>query len=204
MDGTFAKKYLNSYKDQSAPLLDTYFKNKIKEANDIGAMPVDMLKRLYAFTMKGKRVRGALMMLGFTLTGKTQSIDMLNASLSPELLHAGLLIQDDIIDRDKMRRGGLTIHKQFENAKNAELAPGGHIHFGTSMAILVSDLAFFMGWEILASSNFPQLSISKACQTFAKYSLWVTYGQSLDITLQNQTNTSLEDVEMIHAYKTAH
>jgi geranylgeranyl pyrophosphate synthase len=66
-------------------------------------LPVDLrpahaLLRDYALR-GGKRIRGALVML----TGGEGALD---ASVGMELLHAYLLIHDDFMDRDAMRRGG--------------------------------------------------------------------------------------------------
>lgn len=203
MDGTLGKKYLETYIQKTTPLLEDYFLKKMKETKRIGEIPVDMLARLRLFTLKGKKIRGALMILGYMMCGKKPSDSVYAASICPELLHAGLLVQDDIMDRDEIRRGEPTIHTQYERTDHAKYSPDGAAHFGESMAILASDLAFFMAYETLVNSSFADTDIRMAIEVLSRHGQLVTFGQSLDITNGIRHDTTLTDIMTMYQYKTA-
>lgn len=68
----------------------------------------------YAFVVDGgKRMRGVLAMAGYELAGGTNTELSLTIATVVELFHAAILVHDDIIDRDALRRGAPTIHEQF-------------------------------------------------------------------------------------------
>ena len=48
----------------------------------------------------GKRLRPILFCCGYTLAGGADKEDVRKAAVSMELLHTGLLIHDDVMDRD--------------------------------------------------------------------------------------------------------
>src|ERR1044071_7300148 len=58
----------------------------------------------------GKRIRGALVMLGYEMSGGTNTKMIIQAARATEMLHAYVLMLDDIQDRSSMRRGGPTAH----------------------------------------------------------------------------------------------
>jgi geranylgeranyl diphosphate synthase type I len=66
-----------------------------------------------------------------------------------ELFQAGLLIHDDIMDRDELRRGKASMHASYRDevsAKGAFDAP----HLGGSLGICAGDICFFKGFGALA------------------------------------------------------
>ncbi|MCX8205217.1 MAG: polyprenyl synthetase family protein [Candidatus Nezhaarchaeota archaeon] len=77
---------------------------------------------LYAVS-GGKRIRPLILLLSSCLMGKP-SLDPFPAAITVELLHCGSLVHDDIIDREKLRRG----RDPF------------HIKFGFEMGVLSADL----------------------------------------------------------------
>jgi geranylgeranyl diphosphate synthase type I len=68
-----------------------------------------------------------------------------------ELIHSSLLVHDDIMDRDRVRRGEHTIFHQYEELARSEGAaePG---HVGTSLGICAGDVGFFLAFEMLSSA----------------------------------------------------
>jgi len=65
----------------------------------------------------------------------------LDASIGVELLHAYLLIHDDFMDQDDVRRGGPTLHR----------ALGGD-HLGASLALLCGSLCEAWAYELLGTA----------------------------------------------------
>jgi geranylgeranyl diphosphate synthase type I len=85
----------------------------------------------------GKRLRGALLLLGHEAAGGAREAAV-DASLGVELLHAYLLIHDDFMDQDDVRRGGPTLHR----------ALGGD-HLGASLALLSGSLCEAWAYQLL-------------------------------------------------------
>ena len=88
----------------------------------------------------GKRLRGALVLLGHEAAGGKREA-ALDASVGVELLHAYLLIHDDFMDQDDVRRGGPTLHR----------ALGGD-HLGASLALLCGSLCEAWAYELLGTA----------------------------------------------------
>src|SRR3989344_7981400 len=116
MDGVKGKNYLKNYITRAKPLLIDFLDKEIKSAEreDMGYLPLELLKDYSKMVSEGKGVRGALIELAYKACGGTDAQKVLSASIFIELFHSAILIHDDFMDRDSFRRGIETIHKQFE------------------------------------------------------------------------------------------
>lgn len=83
----------------------------------------------------GKRLRGALTMAGYGLAGGEDDRLALRAALAVELVHAYLLVIDDVADNSDMRRGGPSAHKILEAEHHNKDWKGDSRHFGEVMAV---------------------------------------------------------------------
>lgn len=193
MDGQLGKQYLQDYLSLSSPLFDAYLQRKIKDASKIGKIPVDLLKRFLETARRGKKIRGALTILGYEACGGHDKEAILDASLSIELLHAGLLVHDDFIDEDKLRRGLPSLHEQFAKLGKEIKVKSDFDHYGEAMAVTAGDTAFYLAWEALLDSAFPPEKLVAAGKVLAAYVVRTTYGQGMDIT-----NTPLTSLNQDH------
>src|SRR3954471_1653648 len=133
---------LTHYARLSEPRLRQFLEEK---SRGFAALPVelrDVAAALRDYLLRGgKRLRGALVLLGHEAAGGTRDA-ALDASLGMELLHAYLLIHDDFMDQDDVRRGGPTLHR----------ALGGD-HLGTSVAILCGDLCESWAYQLFGGAS---------------------------------------------------
>lgn len=140
----------------------------------------DVLGRLGRFTRRGKMIRGGLVALGCDMAGGRAGTAAVRAGTAFELIQSGLLIHDDIMDRDLRRRGGPSIHAQY-----AGLAPVPRAdeagHFGVSMAICAGEIAIFLAFEAMAGLDGPPRRTAAALKLFAAEFGRVGLGQMLDI-----------------------
>lgn len=190
-----AKEYLANYQQKTDQPLQEYFQKKLSEVAKIGPQPAEIIKRLMPLAVKGKRLRGALMVLGSQLAGAAIDRKILEISLVMELIHTGFLIQDDVMDQSSVRRGLPAFHTQFKNA--------GPAHYGESMAINAGDLTFALGWELLLSGSFPaerQLAASRIL--FVMFQNTV-YGQIMDIGITRESSVTDQTILQTLKYKTA-
>jgi geranylgeranyl diphosphate synthase, type I len=120
------------------PRLRSYLDRKLAA---LEAMPVDLRDAAAALRdyllRGGKRLRGSLLLLGNQAAGGARD-PALDPSLGVELLHAYLLIHDDFMDQDDVRRGGPTLHR----------ALGGD-HLGASLALLCGSLCEAWAYQLL-------------------------------------------------------
>lgn len=141
----------------------------------------------------GKMLRGALVKLGYELTGSAENADVYQAAAAYELLHTGFLIHDDIMDNSELRRG-----------RPAVYVAAGEGHYGLSQAICLADAGFFLAHNLLARSHFAPDRTAAAVARFSKIALDTAAGQMLDLKLSRPGAGRLEaDVMRIHELKTA-
>ncbi|MDP7323264.1 MAG: polyprenyl synthetase family protein [Candidatus Woesearchaeota archaeon] len=182
-------------------MLEQFFNDKIKKAKAIDPSSVEMIELLKEFTLRGgKRIRAALIYYGYRSFKDDNEEEILKASMSIELAHAFLLIHDDIIDQDALRRSGPTIHTSYQNIFKSTKDPK---HYGISFAILAGDILYAFANEILTSLNLPEKNKIKAIQIFNHIIHQVLYGESLDILSSIKTNFTSKDLEQVHYLKTA-
>jgi geranylgeranyl diphosphate synthase type I len=140
----------------------------------------------------GKRLRGALVLLGCEAAGGPRDLAV-NASLGCELLHAYLLIHDDFMDRDELRRGGPTLHVSLGQEHGA--------HLGGSVALLLGSICQAWAHELVLSTKAEPARVLRAAQIFEAAIAEVTAGQMLDLLASKGEPTSAEVLE-IEQHKT--
>ncbi len=148
-----------------------------------------------------KRLRGSFVYYGWKLGRDTPLRTVLsrgwgevgwNAAIGIELVHAALLMHDDVMDRDEIRRGGPTTHKYYEKRY------GSDAHFGEAMAVGVGDIVLCLGFNLLASCENHKSTIkmlSGIVQT--------GYGQAFDMVLERERGWAEDDIIALHKAKTA-
>ncbi len=117
----------------------------------------------------GKKIRGALINLGYQIAGGgSQSI--LDVAAAYEIFHSSILVHDDIIDQSIERRGLPSLYQAL-----------GSNHYGVSQAICLADAGFFLATRIISEAKFPDQKKNKALILFSKTMLDTALGQMLDI-----------------------
>jgi len=191
-----AKSYLEDYAKQAGKYLKKFFAEKSKEASKIDKLAVEVLGTLENYISGGKKIRGALTVLGYQITGGKRTRDILPVSAAVEIVHSALLIHDDFIDKDRFRRGKPTVHEIY--------AKGNSEHYGASIALIIGDIGIFLSNQILASSNFDAKMIIKATSEFENLLIKTGYGEILDIAFDSKKSTTWGDILKVRTYKTAY
>ena len=151
--------YFAPVKERVAEALRDFFAGKRAALSAINPLGPDAGDRLLEFALEGKMIRACLVPLGFALGSTGSSIEnappaAILAGAAMELFQSGLLVHDDIMDRDHTRRGRATIFQQYaEAASRQNSADPGHV--GEALGICAGDVAFFLAFEILARLDAP-------------------------------------------------
>lgn len=192
----FAIKELQIFKKKFDNKIKKYLQDEIKRAKKIRPEIADLVGVGKRFILRGgKRIRPAFFYYGYKAGGGRNNNLAINASMSTELLHTGLLIHDDIVDNSDTRRGGPTVHKMLSDKLKDE-------EFGKLLAIILGDVFISLGVKVL--TDFPSSSdrLCNARRCFDMVFLNTNYGQCLDL-LGNTREVDIGWVEKVLEYKTA-
>lgn len=159
---------------------------------------LDMLSR------GGKRIRGALVMAGYEMCGGTDQTMIVRAATALEMIHAYILIIDDIQDRSTLRRGKPTVHEQLAAYHQAKQLKGDAAHTGVSLALNAALTGAHAAQMLLAGLNVdPELKVKVL--GIVNHTMIVTaHGQTTDI--MNELVGEVTPADIAHAleWKTAH
>ncbi len=199
---SLAVKYLERYRSKLLPLLDEFFTREKEEAKRIGKRTKEALEFLWEMTKKGKKVRGALTMLGYEIAGGKNKKKALCLGLALEIFHSAILIHDDILDRDTLRRGAPTCWNFWRKRAQEEEIKDPY-HFGVSMAINTGDLGFYLAQKALRLASFSSRTRDTVNEFFEEILLKVVYGQILDISNSIWAGFSEKEILKVFYFKTA-
>lgn len=154
-----------------------------------GEGPEAMLEAVADLTLRGgKRLRPALAYFAAQCIDDEDRVPgLLPACCALELLQTYLLIHDDIMDGDDLRRGGEAVHVMLA---------GGDPERGRMLGILAGDLAATAARWALERAGAPPQRRAAAARELARMEWDVIHGQYLDYL-------GSADVAAVHDLKTA-
>lgn len=198
------KKELADFQNKIEKLLEKFFKQALPRAKAISPESHAALNYLSEYTLrKAKRLRPALYYYTYLMMGGKDKTEALKSSIFIEIIQSYLLIHDDVMDEDTMRRGGPTVHKIYEKVHKLKYRMHDSAHFGESMAINLGDIACHLAMQVLTESKFKPKRVVRALDQFHKQIVTVGFGQMLDVLSSVKAEVTQEDVLKIHRFKTA-
>ncbi|MEP7055980.1 MAG: polyprenyl synthetase family protein, partial [Actinomycetota bacterium] len=178
-----------------------------QQVNGLDAIGDDLApvgQALQEFVLEGgKRIRPAFCYWGWRGAGGPDNDEIVTAASALELVHAGALIHDDVMDASDTRRGRPAIHRRFERLHRDSGWRGDPAGFGTSAAILLGDLCLIWADQMLLSSGLPGESLVRGRPTFDLMQSEVMAGQYLDVVEQARGTGTVETALRVARYKTA-
>jgi geranylgeranyl diphosphate synthase type I len=151
----------------------------------------------------GKRIRGALVMAGYEMCGGTNRKMIVQAARAIEMLHAYMLLIDDIQDRSSLRRGKPSAHKLLEAYHKEHNFRGDAAHAGVSLALNAGIAGAHGAQVILANLDVdPELRLKVLSITNRTMTI-TAHGQTLDIINELVAKPSEVDIERVLEWKTA-
>jgi geranylgeranyl diphosphate synthase type I len=171
--------------------LAALFKKKLADARPMGPDVVAMVDSLRDLTMRGgKRFRPALLVAAYhAVDDKAADAIALDAGVALELLQTYLLVHDDWMDKDDVRRGGPAVHAMLAHHHGSRA-------MGDAAAILAGDYASAIALEALASVKTSGERVARALVAFAQIQQDAIRGQEIDLSGR------ADNIEMMHDLKT--
>lgn len=184
------------------PILADFCDKKIKEAAMINFRYKELWEEIKRYLMAGgKRMRPQLVMMAYEAYGGKNSKEILPIAAAWELIHACVLVHDDIIDRDTVRHGHPNIAGRYASIYS-DAAKIDTSHYALSAALIAGDLLMMSAYEIIDSTpvNDKQKAIARSYITKA---IFVVAGGELIDTDAVLFNISDTDPITVAKYKTA-
>lgn len=184
--------YCGERRRQITECLQKEFADKIAECGSVTDDSTWALTQVREFALGGKMLRGILACLSYEMFAGTSErhTDPIRLAATLELVQAGLLVHDDIMDRDEIRRGKPALHKAFGRRNNSE-------KIGEAQAICAGDICYFISIKELKEID-PKIG-----DLFARELTSVCLAQMQDIKSgESAAYPSLDEVLSMYKYKT--
>jgi len=196
--------YFEAARDRIAGQLQVFLSKKAAELDAVNPLGRDAAERLREFCLRGKMIRGCLVHLGWRLGGGAASAsDAVTAvGAAMELFQSGLLVHDDIMDRDAVRRGQPSVYQRYVEASSRD----GHDdpqRVGEALGICAGDVAYFMAFELLAQAAAPGDARADVIQLCARELSAVGIAQMQDVSWgASRSFVEAERVARMYLHKT--
>ena len=190
--------FLPEHHEAICRTIDRFLDQKKVELSLVNSWGADLCTRLKDFTSSGKMLRGKLVLLSYLMYRDSLEDAVLDTAAAIELFHSSLLIHDDIIDSDLLRRGHPTLFAQYQKwgEDHGLLEPSS---FGQSMGICAGDVGFILSFEILSRLNADLSVINKLLQLYSQEMTYVGIAQMQDIFFAS-SNSAVDEASVYNLY----
>lgn len=176
--------------------LGVYCDDKIQQADSLNPEYGELWRVLKNYLLGGgKRLRPYLVLLSYEMYDGQQTEQIVKVAAAWEILHACLLIHDDIIDRDLVR------HSKPNIAGSYQVRIGDE-HLAMSAALIAGDLALNGAYELITLSNLKPEQKINMHEIMHRAMYTVAGGEFLD-TMSVLSSFTRVDTNSINFNKTA-
>ena len=168
---------LDHYGGMVEEKLKDYFAQVIKEARIYHPFIAKVYSDLEEFVLRrGKRLASCSTLL--TYKGYTHEVNekILNVCVGIETYRHCILVHDDLVDMDDLRRRGGTLHKTF--AENYDS------RFGEGTAIFLGNIAYALAARAIIDSGFPEGKVTRSLLLLTEGYREVNESQILDLLFE--------------------
>ena len=204
-------KYYLSVKDKFTLKMDDY--NSLFVKGYSNRFLEEALEQFVSSNKGGKFLRACLIALGYQSFGKDDD-NYLPLGCALELFQKYILIHDDIIDKADKRRGMDTIPIKYEKLysdpiKEDESFNGKRYDIGSSMALCLGDMGFYLALQVIAQNYKNNENLGKVLEYYNSVAIKTCEGEMVDVILPfyEEFYSELDDLEShvmeIYKLKTA-
>lgn len=204
------EKFIDYYKKEKKKLdqkLSFYNEKLIIEENPYIQKNLTYFKKLNS---DGKLVRGTLVNLGYSLERENQEVSD-DLALAYEIFQTAILVHDDIIDKDEIRRNKKTIHFQNYEEYKSHLSEKEAMDVSNAIALCMGDYGLYSANKIISDSYQDNPNLGKVLSYFNDIVLKTIKGELLDVILPTKSKEGEINPELleksiidIYRYKTAY
>jgi len=166
----------------------------------VSSWGTDVVDRFASFAKRGKMVRGNAVVTGFLFCSGQNPAGAIDVGTAIELLHASLLIHDDIMDNDEKRRGEDSMFFQYQTLLK-ERGVENYKDLGKSLALCIGDIGFFLAYELLNNLPIEEEIKQQVIEKVSQELPFVGLGQMQDMI--DVQKLSMETILQTYRYKTA-
>ena len=197
------KSTISKYAQEIDKEVAYYLKSELETSKHISPLIKELVKYVIdSIGTGGKRLRGIFVISSYELFGGTDTKEIMKIAVYIEIIHAWLLVHDDIMDRADKRRGLDTIHEIYNKMYAHKFSKEEETrHFSNSVAICVGDILSQLANKILLSSNFSDDKKTLALKYASRQLTNVAYGQVMDLFC-DISEVDEEYVKTVYKYKT--
>jgi geranylgeranyl diphosphate synthase type I len=196
--------FLTTSRQEISAILQEFVSRKKQDLAPASQLSSSAVDRLLDFALAGKMIRGSLVALGATAFGGTLGdrarSTAMQVGAAIEFFQSGLLIHDDIMDRDATRRGRPTIFHQYA-LEARELGASDWQHAGDALGTCIGDVAFFLGYEMVAGLPADPPVVARLLGLFSRELAAVGIAQMQDVMWGAIADVRPEEDEIIRMYR---
>ncbi|MGW8288711.1 MAG: polyprenyl synthetase family protein [Candidatus Bathyarchaeia archaeon] len=162
--------------------LKTFLNEAVKEASEYHPFIEKIYGDIEEYILrKGKRLASCSALLIYK--GYAGKVDekILNVCVGIELYRHAILVHDDMVDMDKQRRGGSTLHKKFTDSYSPYDS-----RFGEATAVFAGNIAYELGVQAILNSGFPKKKVNQLMFLFSEGYRAVNESQILDLLFEHK------------------
>lgn len=192
---------LDDVREALEPRLAAWLASRVAQARDASDDVAIAARAIEQLSVRGgKRARAALVAAAYDACSEAAEcssgawLQAMPAMLAIELLQTYLLIHDDWMDDDAVRRGGPSVHVVLREAFGA---------LGDPMAVLAGDLACGYAQSALLESDASPARLLAAARTLSQIQEDVVRGQMAEMCVGKTNASRVPSLETVHALKTA-
>lgn len=160
--------------------LEEFLAGQIEKGKGYHPFIGDLYSKIQEYVLrKGKRLASCSTLL--TYKGYAGELDdrILNVCTGIELFRHSILIHDDLVDQDELRRGGRAFHGLFDEERDRR--------FGEGTAIFTGNAMYALALQALRDSGFPAGKISEVLRLLEDGYRAVNESQVLDLLFEFET-----------------
>ncbi len=190
-------------RDQVGRALEDFLGRQHAALGDIGPDMLPWLDVITELLAGGKRLRPAFCYWGWRAAGGEDCPQIYAAAAALELLHASVLVHDDVIDASDTRRGQPSVHRRFAARHAAREWRGSAGSFGAGTAILIGDLLLAWTDQLFHASGLPPAALRRGQPVLDAMRAEVISGQYLDLLAQFAGDGTVDSALRVARYKSA-
>ncbi|MCU1482593.1 MAG: geranylgeranyl pyrophosphate synthase [Subtercola sp.] len=186
-------------------MLDRFFALSKVRAEAVGSQYLTLWQTLERNTSGGKRFRPSMVMGAYESLGGTDYEAAAHVGAAFELLHTALIVHDDVIDRDFIRRGGVNVSGVYRDfAQTAGIPVPAAEHRGLSVAVIAGDLALFNAFRMIDKAGLADAMRQRLHDIFDEAMFASAAGELVDVDFsQLKSMPTVDEVVDMERLKTA-